>query len=329
MEKVTIPNTTLSVSSLCLGTGGMGTGVPQAEAFALLDRFVDLGGNFLDTALVYANWIPGERSVSEKTLGAWMRARGNRDQIVVATKGAHPELTTMDVPRLSPAEIRADVEASLSHLQVERIDLYYLHRDDVMRPVSEIMGTLQTLVEAGKLRYVACSNWCAGRIAAAQAYAQAHGFVGFVADQMLWNLAVVDADALAGQGMVAMDDALRSLHVETQMAAVPYSAQAGGLFHKMAAGTFDPAKASPTYPVDANRERFARIQTLAQATGMTVSQIVLAYLLSQPFVTVPVVGCKTQAHLQDTVAAAAARLTPLQIAYLERGQHPEGGLCPA
>jgi aryl-alcohol dehydrogenase-like predicted oxidoreductase len=183
---VTIPNTTLSVSSVCLGTAELGTVVPRAEAFRLLDMFVDLGGNFLDTALVYANWIPGERSVSEKTLGAWMRARGNRDRIVVATKGAHPQLATMDVPRLSPAEIRADVEASLAHLQVNRIDLYYLHRDDALRPVGEIMGTLHELVQAGKLRYVGCSNWCADRIAAAQAYAQAHGFVGFVADQMLW-----------------------------------------------------------------------------------------------------------------------------------------------
>jgi aryl-alcohol dehydrogenase-like predicted oxidoreductase len=81
--------------------------------------------------------------------------------------------------------------------------------------------------------------------------------------------------------------------------------------------------------VAVNRQRFSRVQTLAQEAHLTISQIALAYLLSQPFVTVPVVGCKTAAHLQDTVAAAAARLTPLQIAYLERGQHPEGGLCPA
>lgn len=331
MDRVNLPNTTLSVSSICLGTSELGAVVAKDDAFALLDTFVELGGNFLDTALVYADWIPGERSVSEKTIGAWMRARSNQDDIVVATKGAHPDLATMHVPRMSPGEIRADVEASLANLQVERIDLYYLHRDDVMRPVEEIMATLQALVRAGKLRYVACSNWCAGRVEAAQAYAKAQGFEGFVANQMLWNLAVVNTASLEAQGVVAMDRDLRRFHVETGMAAIPFSSQAGGLFHKMALGTLGEASTSldGTYPLPQNTQRFARIEHMAAETGLRVSEIVMAYLLSQPFVTVPVVGCKTQAHLRDTVAAAKARLDPLQIAFLERGEHATGGICPA
>ncbi len=205
MEKLHLPDTLLSVSPICLGTSEFGTVVAEAEAFRLLDIFAESGGNFLDTALVYANWIPGELSISEKTLGRWLKARRNRDRVVIATKGAHPELSSMHIPRLSPDDIARDVDASLLNLQVERIDLYYLHRDDSLRPVGEIMEALHTQVAAGKLRYFACSNWCADRIREAQAYAELHDFQGFVADQMLWNLGVVDAEVMAEQGIVVMD----------------------------------------------------------------------------------------------------------------------------
>jgi len=320
MDYRTLPNTSLSVSPICLGTSELGSVVPEADAFRLLDAFVERGGNFLDTAAVYANWIPGERNVSEKTIGRWLRERGHRADVIVATKGAHPDLATMDVPRLSPAEIGADVEASLSHLQVDAIDLYYLHRDDLTRPVEEIMETLHDQVKAGKVRYVACSNWRADRIAAAQAHAAKHGFLGFVADQMLWNLAVVDSSAVAGQGVVVMDEVLYRLHAETGMAVVPFSSQAGGLFQKLASGGQDMVRLGlgRTYPLDKNLRRFERIQSLVTETGLTISQIVLGYLLSQPFATVPIVGCKTQAHLRDTMDAAAVTLTGEQVAFLQR-----------
>jgi aryl-alcohol dehydrogenase-like predicted oxidoreductase len=203
---------------------------------------------------------------------------------------------------------------------VDAIDLYYLHRDDRTRPVEEIMETLHDLVEVGKLRYVACSNWCADRIAAAQAYAAAQGFRGFVADQMLWNLAVTDPSAVSGQGVVVMDEALHRLHAETEMAAVPFSSQAGGLFQKLASGGPDMVKQGlrRTYPLGKNLRRFERMQSLAAETGLTISQIVLGYLLAQPFVTVPIVGCKSQAHLRDTMDAAEASLSGEQVAYLQR-----------
>ncbi|MGC9348316.1 MAG: aldo/keto reductase [Anaerolineae bacterium] len=331
MDHKTIPNTDLDVSVICLGTSEFGTAVDKARAFRLLDAFVEQGGNFLDTANVYANWIPGERSMSEKTLGRWMRERDNRDRIVVATKGAHPELTSMHVQRLSPEEIVADLDDSLRNLQVDVIDLYYLHRDDPTRPVAEIVDALHAQQEVGKIRYFACSNWCAERIREAQAYAGEHGFQGFVADQMLWNLAVVDPEALVDERIVMMDQELRRFHIETGMAAVPFSSQAGGLFQKMGAGA--PDRLNPAlrrmYPGVENQRRFERIQHLAGETGMTLTQIVLGYLLSQPFVTIPIVGCKSLPHLCDSLSSTGVTLTPAQIAYLERGESPQGGVCPA
>lgn len=310
----TLPNTNLTVSPICLGTSDLGTTIPEADAFTLLDAFLDHGGNFLDTAAVYANWIPGERNVSEKTLGRWMKARGNRDKIVVATKGGHPDLATMHISRMSPQEIVSDVDDSLRNLQVETIDLYYLHRDDPTRPVSEIMETLNDQVRAGKLRYLGCSNWRWPLIRAANAYAAEHGLAGFVADQMLWNLAVVDMDALADKTVVNMDAELRQFHADTGLAAVPYSSQAGGVFQKMARGL---QARRGMYRSPENIERFVRTQRLSDETGLSITQIVLGYLTSQPFVTVPIVGCKTLTHLEDSLTAMVVRLTPEQVRYLD------------
>jgi len=123
MRHVAIPNTDLVVSSLCLGTADLGSEIPRAAAFRMLDAYLDAGGTFVDTAKVYADWLPGERSISEKTIGAWMQTRGNRSRVVLATKGAHPELETMHVPRMSRQEIVADLDASLQHLRTDLVDL--------------------------------------------------------------------------------------------------------------------------------------------------------------------------------------------------------------
>ena len=147
----TLPNTTLTVSPICLGTSDLGTTVPEANAFTLLDTYIDRGGNFLDTAAVYANWIPGERNVSEKTLGRWMKTRGNRDKLVVATKGAHPDLTTMHISRMSPQEIVSDLDDSLRNLQVDHRPVLPAPRRS-HAPGGQTMETLNANT-CGKIRY--------------------------------------------------------------------------------------------------------------------------------------------------------------------------------
>jgi aryl-alcohol dehydrogenase-like predicted oxidoreductase len=321
MRYVGIAGTDLCLSAICLGTGALGSAVPQQDAFGLLDAFVELGGNFLDTAKVYADWLPGERSVSEKTIGRWLHSRGAHGRVIVATKGAHPDLSAMHIPRLSRDEIVSDMEASLRNLQTEAIDLYWLHRDDPARPVSDILETLNDQVVAGKIRYYGCSNWRAPRIRTAQAYAAEHGFRGLVADQMQWSLAKPAPHTAGGTTMVAMDGELYAYHHDTGLAAVPYSSQAGGFFQKISAGQQErlTGAARRKYDHKVNRKRMARIQELARETRLSVTQLVLGYLLSQPFPTIPVVGCKTRAHLLDSLSAAEARLTPAQLLYLEGG----------
>lgn len=304
MQIVRIPNSDLDVSSLCLGTGDFGSGLDRAASWQLMDEFVAAGGNFLDTANVYGDWIAGTKSSSEKMIGTWLADRGNRDKVVLATKGAHPLLSSMDVPRCAPQEIIHDIEQSLTHLQTDVIDLYWLHRDDPTRPTGEIIETLAGQVKAGKIRHFGCSNWHAERIAAANAYAAAQELPGFVADQMLWNAAKLDAAAMPDKTTVAMNPALYRFHEESKLAAIPYSSQAHGLLHKWAAGNDAAIRPNHNaiYPPTSNQRRAVAVQTLAQELGVSVTGIVLGYLQSQPFVTVPIIGARTLSHLHDSLA---------------------------
>lgn len=314
MRYVRIPRTDLRASVICFGTALLGSAIDAKASFDLLDAYVGQGGNFVDTAKVYADWLGGERSLSEKTIGRWMRERGNRDGLIVATKGAHPEQP--NAPRLSRAEITSDLDASLRHLRIDRVDLYWLHRDDPARPVEEIVDTLLELAAAGKIRHFGCSNWRVERIEAAQKYAEKCGAAGFVGDQMLWSLAAVDAKDVWDPTMVAMDDALWEFHRRTQMSAMAYTAQASGWFHKKLLGR--PSE-NRMYAHPENEPRYERARRLCEETGLSMTAVVLGYLLSQPFPTFPIVGCHTLDQLADSLSAADAMLMPEQVHYLEQG----------
>jgi aryl-alcohol dehydrogenase-like predicted oxidoreductase len=325
MRYIRIPGTELQPSTICLGTGNIGSAIDPSTSFALLDAYLNQGGNFLDTAKVYADWLPGEKSVSEKTIGQWLRQRSNRNNVILATKGAHPELTAMHIPRLSRSEIVYDLQESLKNLQTEVIDLYWLHRDDVHRPVEEIIETLTDQVQAGKIRYFGCSNWRMERIKAAQVYAYQRGGPGFIANQMMWSLAVVNPKALPDQTMVVMDDELKRYHLETGLAAIPYSSQANGWFQRRARDTVGQMKATlrGMYGGMANEHRFRCMTQLASESGLLVTDIVLGYLQSQPFPTIPIVGCQSIDQLRDSLSAGDVSLSPDQVKYLEQEENLE------
>jgi len=297
----------------------MGASVDRPTSIALLETFLDRGGSFLDTAKIYSDWIPGQTSRSEKLLGDWLKQTGARQRIILATKGAHFDLAAPHIPRVSPADITADLEASLRHLQTDCIDLYWLHRDDPARPVGEILETLQAQVRAGKIRCYGASNWRRERLEAARAYAAAHNLDGFAAVSNLWNLAHVEPGALADPTMVAMDGGLWEFHRRAGLAAAPYTSQAGGLFHKLQKGGENALSPQMRrqYLNPLTELRAARLRELRQESGLTTTQIVLGYLLSQPFPTIPVFSARTLAQLEDSLTAASVRLSPEQVAYLE------------
>ena len=322
------PRIPLSPSPICLGTGDLGAAISREDSLTLLDAYVDHGGNFLDTAKVYSDWIPGESSRSEKIIGEWMKQRGKRARIVLATKGAHPDLAAMHIPRLSRGEIEADLHASLQHLQTDVIDLYWLHRDDPARPVEDILATLNDALKAGKIRAFGCSNWRVERLREANAFAAQHGLSSFVAIQVLWNLAVVDWAAIGDPTIVTMDSALWEYHRQTGLAAIPFSATANGLFNKLERGAVNRGSAEPRsvsalnplhqkmYAAPENLRRYERAHQLALQKGLRLTQVVLGYLLSQPFPTFPIIGPKTVVQLLDSLTAMEVRLSVDEVKFL-------------
>jgi aryl-alcohol dehydrogenase-like predicted oxidoreductase len=314
-----LPGTGLTVSPLCLGGTMFGNTITEAETFALLDRFVALGGNFIDTARIYSDWVPGELRRSERILGDWLQARGHRAQLVIATKGAHPFIGSLSAPRTSAAEIRDDLEGSLRTLRTDVIDLYWLHRDDASRPVAHFIDLLNAFRREGKVRAFGGSNWSAARLRAANDYARQSGQQGFTASQPLWCLGCAQARPPADPGLVKFDAAAWRFHRETGLAVVPYTSQAKGFFTKLALPLAQqPANlAQNEYHTPPNLAAGGVVTELAAARRLAPSAIVLAYLWSRPFPVVPILGCRTVAQLEDCAAALPVRLTAAELARLE------------
>lgn len=317
MKTIRIPGTQLDVSTLCLGTADFGASVDEATAFALLDRFTAAGGTFLDTARIYADWTPAGKGSSERLLARWLQRRGSTRGLVIATKGGHPELGSMHEPRLDPASLRADLDASRRDLGLDTIDLWYLHRDDRSRPVGDILASLEDLVSLGHLRHYAFSNWRVDRAEAARTTARAAGAAGFVAGQCLWSLAVPDMSATDGT-LAHVDDAFAAWHEAHGVPAIPYSSQANGLFHKLLSGRTDSLQpwSARMYPLPANEHRARRVGELCARTGLTVTQVVLGFLRGQSFPVIPIVGPKSIAQVDDCLAASDTILTTEEISFL-------------
>lgn len=322
-----LQRTDLDVSAISLGCAEFGGGTAESDAFDLLDRYVDGGGNFIDTASFYGRWLDNSENYSESVIGRWMKARGNRASIVVGTKGGHPEFspgfeTRPLVHRLSRADIASDLDESLRHLGTDYIDLYWLHYDDPARPVADMIETLEENARAGKIRYYGCCNWSTARFKEAHAYCERRGLRGFVASQVLWNLASHNRAALWVDGMQSMSIEMRAFHRETGIAAVPYSAQAGGLFSKIGREDF---LENPRYGVlracylnAESMRRAKRVAQFAQETGYEATQIALACLVNQPFATVPIVGPRNAQQLSSCLAATDLELDAVDIAFLAR-----------
>ncbi|MEH7415023.1 aldo/keto reductase [Neobacillus drentensis] len=321
MRRIKITGTDLESSFLSLGGVALGSKLNEEDSFKLMDTYFEQGGNMIDTAQVYANWLPIESSISEKTIGKWMKVRDNRHKMIVTTKGAHPLLETMNIPRMTPGEMVQDLDDSLRRLQVDTIDMYWLHRDDENKSVGEIVSTLNDQMKAGKIRYFGCSNWKTERIMEAQKYALEHGVQGFSGNQMMWSLATVNREKLADPTLVPMDKEMKQMHVTSSLTAIPYSSQAQGIFTKLDSGnlTISENQISPMYYTSENQNRLKRVQHLAREHSLTVTQVVLGYLLSQPYSTIPIVGCYTVEQLNNCLLAENIQFSENQIEYLEQG----------
>src|ERR687886_858384 len=282
-----IPGTDLTVSDLCLGGNVFGWTADEPTSFAMLDRFTDATVStlapFVDTAESYG------RGASEEILGNWMAERGLRDRMVVATKASrldkeHP---------LSAAEIRTAVEGSLRRLQTDRIDLYYAHYDDESTPLEETLRAFDELVQAGKVRHVAASNYSAKRLTEALDTSEQLGTTRYVALQPHYNL--MERAAYEGE--------LADVVAERGLGAMPYFGLAKGfLTGKYRPGeTIDSprAKGASAYVGEKGDRVLAALQQVADAHGVTGAAVALRWLADQPTVTAPIASGRSVDQLAD------------------------------
>lgn len=300
----------LEVFPLALGGNVFGWTADRDRSFAVLDAYTAAGGNFVDTADSYSAWVDGNSGgESETVLGQWLAARGNRDDVVLATKvSQHPQY-----PGLSAANIRAAADASLRRLGTDRIDLYYTHFDKPEVPVEEIIGALDELVKAGKVRYIAASNISAERLAASLEFSDREGLARYVALQPHYNL--VSRDTYEGE--------LRDLAEQAGLAAVPYYALAAGfLTGKYRPGTDvdSPRAGGAAKHLESERGRrvLAALDEIAAAHDAPVATVALAWLAAQPTVAAPIASARTVEQLPALLGVAELTLTEDEIGRLTR-----------
>jgi aryl-alcohol dehydrogenase-like predicted oxidoreductase len=323
MQRKPLPGTNLEVSAIGLGTDFFGSAVDRKLSMQILDRYIESGGNLVDTAEIYAGWITGGEHQSEKLIGDWLRERRLRDQIVISTKGAHPKLESMHIPRMSKREIESDLDSSLVRLGVDCIDIYWLHRDAPAVPVDEILLALDDFRKAGKIKCSGFSNWQQKRAEAAREAALRLGIAGFVASQNMWSLGQVNLKNADPTWSYIDEDFVR-WHVAHHFAAFPYLTQANGYFRRLELNNLDQlapdARVRTLFDHPENRKRFQRIQVLQKKSGLSVNQIVLGYLMNQPFAVFPLIGPKKIADLEDSLDCTNVSLSASDIAFLEHGE---------
>ena len=304
----TIPGLGDRVSRLVLGASAFS---PDRMALArgMLDAFVAAGGTTVDTAYVYGD------GASERALGAWLRERGRRDDVVIVDKGVSYGADGAD--RVRPSAIVEELTESLARLGVETIDLYLLHRDDPSVPVGPIVECLNEQVAAGRIRAFGGANWTHRRIDEANAFAAARGLRGFVASSPHLALAVASEQVARGVVQIADDRAALAWYRERQLPVLAWSAQARGFFSgRFAPDRPDELERVRLYDRADNWERRRRAQEVARRHGCTPTQAALAWMLHLPLNVFALVGPHTSAHLADCLGALAVRLTPEEVAWL-------------
>jgi aryl-alcohol dehydrogenase-like predicted oxidoreductase len=302
-------STDLDVFPLCLGGNVFGWTADKDESFAVLDAFTAAGGNFVDSADVYAAWVPGNSGgESEVIIGEWLAARNNRDDVVVATKGSR----LAPNKGLSAKAVHGAAEASLRRLGTDHIDLYYAHYDDPQTPVEETVTALDELVKTGKVRYVAISNTSAARIAESLAFADREGLARYVAIQPQYNL--VERPEFEGE----LSELARREHLST----VPYYALARGFL----TGKYRPGGPEVTSPRSGSASKYlddrgirvlGALDDVSAAHSTTVAAVALAWLASKPTVDAPLASARTTEQLAELLPMADLKLTDAELTALD------------
>ncbi|HMO30215.1 aldo/keto reductase [Enterovirga sp.] len=317
MELRRLGRSELSVPPLCFGCNIFGWTVDAATSFALLDRLLESGLTFLDTADVYSRWVAGhEGGESEAIIGRWMKDRGCRDRIVLATK-VGMEMGEGKVG-LSPAYVARAVEDSLRRLQTDRIDLYQSHKDDPDTPQAETLGAYQRLIEAGKVRVIGASNFSAGRLQEALDLSAAQGLPRYESMQPEYNL----------YDRASFEGALERVCVENEVGVIGYFSLAAGFLTGKYRSEADYAKSPrgarsiPKYMNPRGLRILGALDAVAGETGAAPATVALAWLMARPAVTAPIASATTPAQIEALLAATRLKLSPAQTTLLDEASAP-------
>jgi aryl-alcohol dehydrogenase-like predicted oxidoreductase len=297
MQFKTLGRTALKVSRICLGTMNFGPHTTEPDSYAIMDKALEVGINFFDTANVYG-WKKGE-GITEQIVGRWLaQGNGRREKVVLATKVYGSMGDWPNESRLSALHIRRACEESLQRLKTDHIDLYQMHHVDRDAPWDEIWQAMDVLVQQGKVLYVGSSNFAGWHIARANEAAKARHFLGLVSEQSLYNLLdrtleleVIPACEAYGLGLI------------------PWSPLKGGVLggnhrdksHRRGGEMQQRA-------IEKHGERLDRFVAFCKELGSAPADVALAWLLANPVVTAPIVGPRTMAHLEGALASLDVKL---------------------
>ena len=307
--------TGLRVAALCLGGNTFGWTTDQKASEAVLDAYVEAGGNFIDTADVYARWVPGNKGgESETALGTWLKARGNRRAVVIATKVMAPMGPGPNDTGLSRQHIVGGVEDSLRRLQTDFIDLYQAHWDDRDTPLEETLRAFDDLVRQGKVRYIGASNYRAWRLTRALWESDRRAYVRYESIQPKYNLVFRDE----------YERELEPLCLEQSLGVIPYSSLGSGfLSGKYHRGRDLPKTAragsvQKTYMTDRGFTVLEAVEKVAASAGATPAQVALSWLAHRPGITAPIASATSVTQLKELVGGIELQLDADARATLDR-----------
>lgn len=306
MKYIELDNVKKPISSLIMGSDYFTPDIMD-KVTQVMEDYLKIGGNIVDTAHIYAG------GKSEEALGIWMEEQNRRDDILIFTKGGHPNA---EGPRINKQAIQEEVDTSLERLRTDFIDMYALHRDDTNLPVGHILEILNEHVEAGKIGVLGASNWTVERLEEANAYAEKNGLVGFSFSSP--NLSLAKAQEPYWADCISVDDDILKWHEKSNLPIFSWSSQARGFF----TGRFTPEDRSNEDLVrvfynDDNWERYRRAEQLGQKKGVETIQISLAYVLNQSFPTAAIIGPQNKQELVSCGEAAEITLTEEEIKWLD------------
>jgi aryl-alcohol dehydrogenase-like predicted oxidoreductase len=301
---ITLPNTDLTVHPLCLGGNVFGFSADVTNSEAVLSYYFDNGGNFVDTADMYSQWAPGHvGGESETIIGNWMKSRGNRSKMVIATKVA--KLDTK--PGLKAANIKAACEDSLKRLQTDYIDLYYAHQDDLDTPIEETLGAFDSLIKEGKVRYIAASNFTPDRLQESLDIAKANNLPSYVASQDQYNL--LDRD---------YEKTLMPTIQKNGLSQIPFYGLARGfLTGKYRPGvTVESVRATGVANSYANERGWnllTKLDQIAKDRNTTMAAVSLAWLRAQPTVATPIASATKLEQIKEIMPVIELSAAELQL----------------